>query len=283
MGFTQDTAVERRSDTRFAAMLEERWSSLVGIHGGYSAAIVARAIDVAVGDPAKRLRTIAVQFASPPAAGPAEVEVRVERAGRSVTTTSARLLQGDQVRLVAHAVSSPDRPGPAYDVVARPDAVVTGPGSAPLFVPPSGPGHFANAEVRMHPSIVPFGGGDDAFVAAWVRPLADEPIDIAWVVAMCDVLPPAVFSRMTGPVGAASIVYVVHLNVAQPSLAGGGYAYVESRSPLSSGGFAVEDTTMWSPGGEVMAVAHQTRLAGLPLTWGQAAGSPGELAVSASP
>jgi hypothetical protein len=150
-------------------------------------------------------------------------------------------------------------------VIDRPLAVQLGPGEEPRFEPPFGPGHFRNAQVRMHPSIVPFGGGSDAFVAAWVAPLDDEPIDIAWIIAMCDVLPPAVFSRTDGPVAAASIEYVVHVNDGAPALPPGGHTYLESRSPLSSGGFAVEDTTMWAPDGSVLAVARQTRLAGLPL------------------
>jgi hypothetical protein len=55
--------------------------------------------------------------------------------------------------------------------------------------------------VRLDPDVVPFGGGDEAWVAAWLRPLDGDAIDAAWLVAMCDVLPPAVFSRTNGPGG----------------------------------------------------------------------------------
>jgi len=260
MTFAADTAIEPVGDGRFTALLHERWSSLVGIHGGYSAAIVARAVEATVDDADRALRTIAVQFASSPRPGPAEVEVTVERAGRSVTTTSARLLQAGKVRLVAHAVSSPAWPGLAYDdsVHPRPD----GPGDAALFEPPGGVAHFQNAEVRLDPDVVPFGGGDRAWVAAWLRPLADEPIDAAWLVAMGDIMPPAVFSRTTGPVKAATIEYLVHLATAKPGLPPGGHAYISCLSPLAAEGFAVEDATLWGPDGTTLAVARQTRLAG---------------------
>ncbi len=79
---------------------------------------------------------------------------------------------------------------------------------------------------------------------------------------MCDLLPPAVFSRTTGPVAAATIEYVVHLATDQPSVPPGEYVYLSCRSPLSNEGFAVEDATMWAPDGRVLAVARQTRLAG---------------------
>ena len=112
MSFATDTMVERVGERCFRAELAERWMSLVAIHGGYSAAIVSRAIEAAVDDPKRALRTLAVQFASAPRPGPVEIEVMVERSGRSMTTTSARLLQGRRVMLVAHAVSSPARAGP---------------------------------------------------------------------------------------------------------------------------------------------------------------------------
>ena len=48
MSFAADTAVTRIGPGCFTADLHERWSSLVGIHGGYTAAIVANAMTAAV-------------------------------------------------------------------------------------------------------------------------------------------------------------------------------------------------------------------------------------------
>jgi acyl-CoA thioesterase len=260
MSFVDDTAVTRVGPGRFSAELFEHWSSLVGIHGGYTASIVANAMTAAVDDPSRALRSFATQFASVPRAGPVDIEVTVERTGKSMTTTSARLLQEGRVLQVAHAASSTNRPGLAYDDHVRPrDA---DPGDTPRFASPAGVGHFQNADVRLDPDVVPFGGGDEAWVAAWLRPLGGEPIDATWLVTMCDLLPPAVFSRTTGPVAAASIEYVVHLATGEPAVPPGEYVYLSCRSPLASEGFAVEDATMWAPDGRVLAVARQTRLAG---------------------
>ncbi len=260
MSFTADTAVVRVGPGRFTADLHERWSSLVGIHGGYSAAIVVNAMTAAVDDPSRALRSFAAHFAAVPSPGPVEIEVSIERVGRSMTTTSARLLQEGRVLQVAHAVSSTSRPGLSYDEYVRPrDAE---PGETPRFVPPGGVEHFKNADVRLDPDVVPFGGEKEAWVAAWLRPLDGDPIDAAWLVAMCDVLPPAIFSRTTVPVKAATIEYVVHLATGEPSVPAGAHVYLSCRSPLSKEGFAVEDATMWAPDGTVLAVARQTRLAG---------------------
>lgn len=260
MSFASDTAVTRTGPGRFTAVLQEHWSSLVGIHGGYTAAIVANAMTTAVDDPSRALRSFATQFASVPRPGTVDIEVTVERTGRSMTTTSARLMQDGRVLQVAHAASSTTRPGLAYDDHVRPRQA--DPGDTPRFSSSDGVGHFQNADVRLDPAAVLFGGGDEALVAAWLRPLEGEPIDAAWLVAMCDLLPPAVFTRTTGPVAAATIEYVVHLATAEPSLPTGEYVYLSCGSPLSDEGFAVEDATMWAPDGRVLAVARQTRLAG---------------------
>src|SRR3954452_2693367 len=247
MSFAMDTAVERIGSGSYRALLHERWSSLRGIHGGYTAAVVARAVEAAVADRVRPLRTIAVQFASSPRPGPVEIDVVVERAGRSLTTSSARLRQGDDVRLVAHALSAPPRPGLSYDEHVR--SRDADPGQAPIFVPIPPVPHFANVEVRLDPEITPFTGRNEAVMAAWLRPLDREPIDAAWVIAMCEVLPPAVFRRTTGPVNAASLEFVVHLATATPHLDPDAHVYLSCRSPFAAEGFAVEDAIMWGPDG----------------------------------
>lgn len=260
MTFAADTAVACAGGGRYTGELHGRWSSLVGIHGGYTAALVVNAITAAVDDPSRALRSFATQFAAIPRPGPVEVEVTIERSGRSMTTTSARMTQHGTVLQVAHAASSTGRPGISYDDYRRPRD--SDPGGAPRFTSPNGVGHFENLDVRFDPDVVMFGGGDRAAVAAWLRPPDGESIDAAWVVAMCDILPPAVFTRVTAPAKAATIEYVVHLNTGEPALPRGEHVYLSCRSPLSYEGFAVEDATMWGPDGRVLAVARQTRLAG---------------------
>ena len=188
MSFADDTAVTRVGPGSFTADLHERWESLVGIHGGYTAAIVVNAMAAAVDDPSRALRSFATQFASIPRPGRVEIEVTVERTGKSMTTTSARLLQEGRVLQVAHAASSTTRPGLAYDDHVPPrDA---DPGDTPRFASSGGVGHFQNADVRLDPEVVLFAGGEEARVAAWLRPLAGDLVDAAWLVTMCDLLHP---------------------------------------------------------------------------------------------
>jgi len=260
MSFAADTVVVRAGPNRFTAELDQRWSSLVGIHGGYTAAIVVNAMTNAVDDTERVLRSFAAQFVAIPVPGPVDVEVTIERVGRSMTSTSARLLQEGKVLQIAHSAYSISRPGLSYDDYDPPCGAH--PGDAPRFMPGGGVAHFENIDVRLDPEVVLFGGGNEARVAAWLRPLETEAIDAAWLIGMCDILPPAVFGRSNGPVKAATIEYVVHLATSEPSVSASDYVYLSCRSPLSTEGFAVEDATMWAPDGTVLAVARQTRLAG---------------------
>jgi hypothetical protein len=115
----------------------------------------------------------------------------------------------------------------------------------------------------MDPSVVPFSGAGPARLAAWLRPLDGEPVDVPWLVAAGDVLPPALFSRTEGPTRAATIDWTAHLAVADPvaHVAPGEHVFLECRSPLAIDGLAVEDGVLWAPDGTVLAVYRQTRLA----------------------
>jgi acyl-CoA thioesterase len=123
--------------------------------------------------------------------------------------------------------------------------------------------HFDETEVTLDPDAVPFSGRGPAWIAAWLRPLDDALIDAPWLVAACDVLPPASFSRTTGPTRAATLDYTIHVVEADPAahVAPGEHVYLDCRSPLAADGLAVEDGVLWAPDGTVLAVSRQTRLA----------------------
>ena len=261
--FRHDTAVTRLSDSRWRADLAERWSSLVGIHGGYVAAIASRAVDEAVGDPRRPVRTLSAQFLRALRPGPVEIGVTIERRGQTMVFASARVHQGHRTSMLVRTTSAggsansldydDHRPRPRP---ARP------PRATPRFLAEP-VRHFEQVEVVMDPDVVPYSGGGAAWLAAWLRPLDDEPVDTAWLIAACDILPPASFSMTAGPTRAATLDYTVHLPLADPSLrvSPGTYVYLDCRSPRAADGMAVENGELWGPDGTVLAVSRQTRLA----------------------
>jgi acyl-CoA thioesterase len=263
--FARDTAVERISDARWRADLPERWSSLVGVHGGYVAAVAVRAIGEAIGDTGRPLRTVSVQFLRSARPGPVEIGVTIERRGTSLVFASARVHQGHRTIVLLRSISAGNGRGAGLeydDARSRPRPAMPPPAAARFGL--DGPvRHFRQFDVVMDPDVVPFAGQGPAWLAAWMRPLDDDRVDAAWLVAACDALPPAVFSRTTGPTRAATLDYTVHLPVADPAalVPPGSYVYLDCHSPIATDGLGIENGTLWGPDGTVLAVSRQTRLA----------------------
>lgn len=274
--FADAIRVEAAGLGAYTAELQPSWSSLVGIHGGYTAAVAARAVAAHVDDPTKPLRSASVQFVSPPDPGPATVLVDVERSGRTASFVRARVVQGDRLRLLLTAICATARDGVTYDDVAPPLPPRPVNGATEIFPPAEAVphavatpgatrrGHFPNAELLVDPSTVPFAGGDEARLAGWIRPLAGEPPTIEWMVCVADFFPPTVFTRLTGPSPAATLDYSVHVLVPDPAALVGADDWVvtDLRSTHSSHGYAVEEGRLWAPNGTTLAVTHQLRLAG---------------------
>jgi acyl-CoA thioesterase len=262
-GFAGDTAVVRVAEGRWRGELSERWASLVGIHGGYVTAVAARAIAAAVDDAGRPLRTLSAQFLRSPRPGPVDVDVVVERRGRTLVFTSARVHQADRTLVLVRATSAGPAAGLVYDDHRPRPRPAAPPAGSERFGTERLVRHFDQVEVVMDPDVAPFSGAGPAWLAAWLRPLGGEPVDTAWLVMACDVLPPASFARTPGPTRAATLDYTVHLPVADPAahVAPGEHVFLDCRSPLAADGLAVEDGVLWGPDGAVLAVSRQTRLA----------------------
>ena len=113
--FATDTAVTAVGGGCYSARIDEGWWIQRGPNGGYLAAIVLRAILAEVSDPERTPRSITLHYLRPPAVGPCEVAVTVERAGRGLTTVTARLSQGDKDCILALAALGVARPGATFD------------------------------------------------------------------------------------------------------------------------------------------------------------------------
>ncbi|MDH3687317.1 MAG: thioesterase family protein, partial [Myxococcales bacterium] len=119
--FERDTQIEALGDGAFQVEIDRGWWIVRGPNGGYIAALILRALEAAVDDPSRIPRSLTVHFTSPPAAGAATVRTSIERAGRSLTTASARLEQDGKLRALAVAAFSKARPGPEFDHLTMPD------------------------------------------------------------------------------------------------------------------------------------------------------------------
>jgi acyl-CoA thioesterase len=255
--FASDTAVAASGGGRYTATIDPGWWIERGPNGGYLAAIVLRAVLAEVADPDRRPRSMTLHYLRPPVAGPCGVAVVVERAGRGLTTVSARLEQDGRSCILALVALGLDRPGPELhdhpappvpppDEVAVPERPATG---APDIA-------FRHRyELRPAMGAAPFTAGPEALSGGWIRTAESDPVDDVLVAAITDAWPPAVFSRLDLPVGVPTVELTIHFR-GRPS-GTPGWCLVRFRSLEATAGYLDEHGEVWAEDGTLLAESRQ--------------------------
>ena len=261
--FDRDSAVEPRGDGLYRARIDPGWFVVRGPNGGYVAAILLRALAHAVGDASRAPRSLTVHYTAPPVEGAAEIETRVERRGRKLTSVSARLRQGDRLLALALGAFSQSREAPGFRDFSPPE--VPPPERCPA-IPRRIPLH-ERFEQRWALGAPPFSGGESALAGGWIRLAEAEgpgPLDAPVVAAFCDAWPPSVFGRLSEPKagGVPTIDLTIHFRTALPPEGArpGDFALCVFRSRYARDGFLEEDGEVWSAGGELLAHSRQLAL-----------------------
>jgi acyl-CoA thioesterase len=256
--FDADTALTRVDDGRYEIALTDRWSIGAAPNGGYLMAVAARAVLDASAHPDPL--TVTGHYLRPPAVGPTVVEVERVRAGRMISTFTARLRQRDgEAAWFAVATTDiaaadgptkvdaapPDLPPPDECVPRRP---VPMPGGLPIAIGDRFDLRFAPGEPGWaygRPSGVPE-------VRGWLR-LADgrEPDPLLCLVAV-DSLPPTVFE-----LGLSGWVPTIEMTVHVRARPAPGWLRVAIRSRALQSGFVEEDAEVWDADGTLVAMSRQ--------------------------
>ncbi len=264
--FDRHTAVYPLGEGRFAARLDRAWWILRGPNGGYLAAILVRAMQGAVADPARGLRSLTVHYLRPPAEGEVEIQTRVERQGRSLTTVSARMQQGRETQALALAAFSRPRPGDELHHAVMPEV------PAPERIA----ARSANPDVPIHslyderPVLGggPWGDsrGSEALSGGWIRLAEPHPLDDALIAAYSDAWPPAIFacSDVKAGRGVPTVDLTVHVRAgaAHPRVAPDDFVLAVFRTRECREGFLEEDGELWSRDGVLLAQSRQLAVMG---------------------
>jgi acyl-CoA thioesterase len=254
--FLRDTAIRPLGDRRYGATIDRGWWIQRGPNGGYIAAIIVRAAMAAIDDAARLPRSLTIHYVSPPAEGPAELVVNIERQGRSLTTVTVRLEQDGVTRALALLAASSGRKGPEFDNMPfphPPPPETLRSAQSESFVP-----MHDKYETRQVLGPPPFSGGATADLAGWIRLAEPTPLDPPVVAALADAWVPAVFAKVTEPVAVPTVDLTVHFRNPVPSgLAPDTWCYVRFTSRLAAGGFVEEDGEVWSADGTLLAQSRQ--------------------------
>lgn len=249
------------ADAGYALDVPAGWRQGRGAYGGFTIASLLRAIEHRVGDPARTLRSLTAELLAPVATGPATVLVHVLRAGSSVTTARAELVQDGEIRAHVVAMLARSRGGaplawqtlqppvapPWRDVQALPPAAAGGP--FPEFAQ-----HF---EYRLVDGM-PFTGGA-ARTVGWVRARDPGPArDAAYLAALADVWWPAPLVALSAPRPIATIAFTLDVLGDLAGVDAAAPLLYRGTAPVCSDGYFLETRELWTPDGRLVAYNQQT-------------------------
>jgi hypothetical protein len=159
--------------------------------------------------------------ASPAAArrGRSARETTIERAGRTVTNTSARLVQGGKLQAIALAAFA--RTGASAEMHHALPPEVAPPEACPVRGGSGIPIH-ERFEQRFAIGPLPMAGprSREARTGGWLRLVEPRPLDAALLVAYADVWPPSVFTTDEIPPvlgGVPTVDLTVHVRTPLPA------------------------------------------------------------------
>jgi len=258
--FDADIAVEPLGDDRFGAVIRENWWVGRGPNGGYVAAILINALGEV--EPQRPLRSLSIHYLRPPAAGPAEVEVTIERRGRAASFLSARLEQQGKVSVTAMAAFSEPLEGPSYAAAEMP--TVQTPDRLTRLDPEKLhlPAFFDNYEMVPAIGPPPFQSGEEPLTGGWVRSREPRALDAGLAAAILDAWVPTAFIVLDRPHPAPTLDLTIHLRepLPPPGAAADDWYLSVFRSGLARDGFFDEDGELWSADGRLLAQSRQLAL-----------------------
>jgi acyl-CoA thioesterase len=259
MGFDDDIALRAVGPGAFDLDVPAHWRVGGGAtNGGYLAAAITRALEAAVADPARRPRSLTVHFVAGCVPGPARLTVTTEREGRSLTTCSARMTQGDATVAVALAALGHTRPGLEYQHEPMPEAPPAD--AVPDWRLDGGPSFTRNWEYRWCVGAPPYTRAAEAVTGGWIRPADPRTVDAPLLAAMADGWIPPVLLLLDRPRGIVpTIDLTVHFRTALPPEGAkpADFSFAVFRSRHGAEGYWESDAVIWSADGRVLAQARQ--------------------------
>jgi acyl-CoA thioesterase len=263
--FDRATALEPLGGGAYAGAVDAGWFAGRGPNGGYLAAIVLRAMAAEVGDPGREARSLTCHYLRAPAAGPIRVEVTVERAGRTTSTVTARLVQDERQCIVAIAAFGVDVPAPAEYATAAP-AVPAPEEVDPVDNTRSGLSMVSRFELRPALGDPMFAGAREAVTGGWLRFAEPRATDAIALAMFADAWWPSPWVRLREPVPAPTIDLTVHFRAprAAAALPPGEPVLAVFRSTTAADGFFEEDGELWTRDGILLAQSRQLALLAFP-------------------
>ncbi|HEV2814895.1 MAG TPA: thioesterase family protein [Solirubrobacteraceae bacterium] len=260
MPFDADIALTE-DDGAYHGAVAEGWDTPRGPLGGYVMAIVLNGMMLATGDAGRQPRSLTAHFLRPPHEGPVVVRPAVERAGRTLSTVTARLEQdGKLVALALGAFSTPwlgpllpGAPMPEVDPpdLSRPEAPQLAPGRPR-------PNFTKRLTMQRRFGDAPFTRAERAVTGGWIGLTEERPIDALTIAVLADAWFPTPWLRLSELAPAPTVDLTVHFRAPLPLPDGILLGRFESK--VVRDGFFDEDGELWAQDGTLLAQSRQLGL-----------------------
>jgi acyl-CoA thioesterase len=254
MDFDEDISLRPLAGGAYEGRIGSGWWTPRGPLGGFVMALVLRALEEAVSDPARPPRSLTVQFLRPPSEGPVAIAPAIERSGRGLTNASARLEQEGRLLALALATFAGPWPGPTLDEAQMP-RVEAAEAESERELPADAPAFLERLTMQPRFGAAPFTSADSAEVGGWLGLREDRPVDAAAVAVLADSWFPAPWPRLKAlapaPTVEMSLLFRAPLPLSGPLVLG------RFRSRLVRDGFFDEDGELWAPDGALVAQSRQ--------------------------
>jgi acyl-CoA thioesterase len=256
--FDADTRVEAVTDSAFAATITSRWDAIGGRpNGGYVLAVCLQALRRVL--PFPDPLAVSAFFLRPTMPGPVEVHTEIVRAGRTMATGGARVVQAgkETVRVTATFVDLAHAAGRTLVVGERPDLPATDSAIDPL----GGRGieglpitERVEYRVAAIPGWMQGKPSGDPSMEFWMRFRDGRDADVLALALLVDAVYPAVME--IGATGSSTLELTVHVRAHPAS----GWLACRARTRYVIGGYHEEDFEIWDGTGALVAQSRQLAL-----------------------
>ncbi len=242
---------------RWTVVADPDHESVNAMYGGWTLAVMLRAVEEASDDRDASPRSIAANFVGRIEPGRAlKISVRALGGGGSVTHWLAEVVrhEGGGTLALACVVVSTDRASDGHVEVTMPDA--PDPDSLEVFHPPGRQGD----RVVMRPvSGFPPYGRPDTYSTSWMRDLSHRPVDYQQLAYLADQRAPRSFHWSDGPRPSATMTMSVYFHATREELARVGDDYIlgEAFGVKAAWSTSEEHHRLWSRQGSLLATSEQ--------------------------
>lgn len=234
--------------------ISEDWMQGRTTYGGLSAAICLRAVENDYPD-LPPLRSAQINFIGP-AGGEVSVKTEIMRRGRSVTFVSAEMT--GEKGLATHAVFcfGAERESRIDKIFADRPQVPDYKEVKPFFEHAFAPSFAKNFECLLAKGGHPISGSNEHEHFIWVRHKDSAANDMAALMGIADMPPPAVLPMFTEPAPISSMTWmlnILNVNISTDD----GWWLMRSAADHAQNGYSSQDMQVWNSSGDLIISGRQ--------------------------